>query len=893
MRHCLLNLLLVCCSLSASYAQTGEKTLEKMYRTYAGNWCNTLTFVQRTENYQNDSLTKISTWYETIAYPGQFRIDFGDPAKGNATLFLGDSVFTFRKGALLRKDYRVNDLIFLLGGMYFHPLEKVKTLFKEFGFDLSKGHESTWKGKAVYVIGAMSGDETSNQLWIEKERLILLRMIKQENGQKEEGIFEDHIRTGKGWTETKIAFYLDGKLFQLEYYNDVKANVPITEGHFDPTLFGKVNHWKGAVPLIPRREIFAEPDKSTNVKLSKDGQIIAFPTPAGELNWISPDRPQAVQKISLPGNVMSWEWTYNNTLLAVCRVEAALKLIEYTPATATLSETPLPADVQSARIVHLSDRHPQQAVLFLQSPASDNNGPFLVNLSRDAASGASLSKIETGVGDFLEYHFDADFRVVAATRNNANAAHDLYRRTPDGGWKEVASYTWSESRFRFPPEAVVSVAPDGKTLYFTDREGSDKNSLKSLNLENGAVQVLYSPPHADLIPSGMTISRATGKPQAVVSYFGVMERHFLDESLREDFDYLKTVISGDVSFAGRSLDDRYWLLRDFFGGPAVAYHYDRKERRVTRLFSEHTPLDAYTLSVRKPFLVKAQDGLELPSMIFLPPGSDQNNDGIPDKLLPTILYVHGGPWIGYYQNIWFINRQLQLLANRGYAVINAEFRGASGYGQAFIEASTREWGGKMHQDLVDIAKAAIARGVALPQKVGIFGWSYGGYAAFAAMAFAPDVFACGISMYGLGDLEAAFKHPFTSGPYWRQRIGNPDVPEELALIRRHSPINYIKQIKNPLLISHGSLDERVPQSQSDNMAKALKAAGKDVIYYYYPEEGHDYAQPENWQSFWAIGERFLQEHLGGRCEPAGVDLKQPNFKLVEWATKLPDWKGWR
>ncbi len=155
------------------------------------------------------------------------------------------------------------------------------------------------------------------------------------------------------------------------------------------------------------------------------------------------------------------------------------------------------------------------------------------------------------------------------------------------------------------------------------------------------------------------------------------------------------------------------------------------------------------------------------------------------------------------------------------------------------------------------------------------------------MAFAPEVFACGISMYGLGDLEAAFKHPFTSGPYWRQRIGNPDVPEELALIRRHSPINYIKQIKNPLLISHGSLDERVPQSQSDNMAKALKAAGKDVIYYYYPEEGHDYAQPENWQSFWAIGERFLQEHLGGRCEPAGVDLKQPNFKMVEWATKLP------
>lgn len=892
MRHSLLSLLFTCCFLTALHAQTGEQTLEKMYRTYAGNWCNTLTFVQRTENYQNDSLTKISTWYETIAYPGQFRIDFGDPAKGNATLFLGDSVFTFRKGALLRKDYRVNDLIFLLGGLYFHPLKKVKSLFKEFGFDLSKGYESTWKGKAVYVIGATPGDEKSNQLWIEKERLVLLRMIKYENGQKEEGIFEDHIRTGKGWTETKIAFYLDDKLFQLEYYNDVKANVPITDGHFDPALFGKVNHWKGAVPVIPRRELFADPDKSINVKMSPDGKAIAFLSPEGALGWIAPERPQEVKKISLSGNVASWEWSHRNTLLAVCRTEASFKLIEYTPGTATSVETPMP-EVLSARIAHLSARHPEKVVLFLQTPEPATSGPFLVNLKQETPPDAKLTKLETGSETFSDYYFDENFRAVAAIRNNANAAHDLFRRLKDGSWTQVASYTWSEIRFRFPPEAVLSVAPDGKMLYFMDREGSDKNSLKSLNLESGAAQTLHAPAHADLIPAGFILDPVTGKPQAVASYFGVLERHFLDESLRLDFDYLKTILSGDVGFAGRSSDDRYWLLREMSGGPIAVWHFDRKERRVTRLFSEHTPLDAYTLSVRKPFIVKAQDGLELPSMIFLPPGSDPNNDGIPDKPLPTVLYVHGGPWISYYQNTWFINRQLQLLANRGYAVINTEFRGASGYGQAFIEASSREWGGKMHTDLVDIAKAAIARGVALPKKVGIFGWSYGGYATFAAMAFAPDVFACGISMYGLGDLEAAFRHPFTSGPYWRQRIGNPDVPEELALIRSHSPINYINQIKNPLLISHGSLDERVPQSQSDNMAKALKAAGKDVIYYYYPEEGHDYALPENWQSFWAIGERFLQEHLGGRCEPAGVDLKQPNFKMVEWATKLPNWEGWR
>ncbi len=887
MRLCLLSLFLVFHCWSSTHAQSGAQTVEKMYRTYAGKWCNTLTFIQRTENYQQDSLTKISTWYETIAYPGQFRIDFGDPAKGNATMYLGDSVFTFRKGVLTKKDHHVNDLIFILGGMYFHPIDKVKTLMNSFGYDLSKGHETTWKGKPVYVIGATKGEEKVNQLWIEKDRLVLLRMLRYEDGRKEEATFEDHVRTGKGWTETKIAFYFDDKLFQLEYYNDVQANVPITDGHFDPARFGKVNHWQGRVPVIPRRELFTDPDKAGSAKISPDGKRVAALSPKGELTWINPEKPQAVQKVALPGAVTSWEWSFRNTLLVACREGEQFKVIEYNPETATGKETPV-TGVQSVRIIHRSPKHPEQIALAMQSPAAEKNGPFLLNLDN-----STLTQVKTDAEVFFDYYFDADFRLIAGTRRNLASAHDLFYLQPDGKWKMAASYEWSESRFIFPPEAVISVAPDGKMLYFTDREDGDKNSLKSLNLESGEIKLLYAPPHADLIPSGATLDLKTGKPQAVVGYFGQLERHLLDKSLQKDFDFLKTVISGDVSFAGRSMDDRYWLLRDLFGGPTVCYFYDREAQRVTRLFSELTPLDAYTLSVRKPFVVKAQDGIELPSMIFLPPGSDQNNDGIPDKPLPTVLYVHGGPWVGYYQNTWFINRHLQLLANRGYAVINTEFRGASGYGKAFTEASTGEWGGRMHQDLVDIAKAAVARGVAIKDKVGIFGWSYGGYAAFAALAYAPDVFACGIALYGLGDLEAAFKHPHTSGPFWQERVGDPTTPEGRELLRRHSPIHYVKQINKPLLISHGSLDERVPQSQSDKMAEALKAANKDFIYFYYPDEGHDYAKPENWQSFWAIGERFLQEYLGGRAEPVGVDLQKPNFKLVDWATKLPEWKMWR
>jgi len=242
MVHKLIVSVLLVMSLAAKPVPDGETTLQKMHSRYAGKWYKTFTFTQTTEVYRNDSLRRSDTWYEAASFPDKFRIDFGNIDSGNAVLFKGDSAYNFRRGTLRSARKDANDLTFLLGGMYFYPYDQVVTKIKELGYDLSKSHEDLWKGKAVYVIGASADGEKVNQLWIEKDRLIVVRFLKYENNRKEEGILEDHIKAGGGWTETKASFYFDDKLAQKEFYHDFKANPSLDDRLFEPQDFGKW-HW--------------------------------------------------------------------------------------------------------------------------------------------------------------------------------------------------------------------------------------------------------------------------------------------------------------------------------------------------------------------------------------------------------------------------------------------------------------------------------------------------------------------------------------------------------------------------------------------------------------------------------------------------------------------------
>lgn len=635
-------------------------------------------------------------------------------------------------------------------------------------------------------------------------------------------------------------------------------------------------------PLIPRSLFFTAKTMGGNVQLSPDGHWIAYvknEASDGDL-MVCPAVENAVTqaKSAVTQTLGSWGWTQRNELIVCQKSGDQWKLKLHNPVSGKTADiTPFP--FQNARLLATSPEMPDQAAFSFQSETVDNDGVFLLTLETHATQ--KLAERE----GFNNFYFDKQLVLRAGTKPNTTGGHTFYRRK-DNQWVMVADYDWCEGRISGVPEGVVSVDAAGQHCWFVDREGLDKLALKKLDLASGAVETVAESPDADVFWAGAAVHPRTGEAQAVVTWFGETRRLFPDPAIQRDFNYLQQKLGGDVGMVTRSADDTRWLVRNMDGTPFVYWLYDRKQSTLTRMFSDFPQGDAIPWAKRHSFTVKARDGLKLPCCLYLPADSDKNGDGKPDKPLPTLLYVHGGPWVGALQNIWQANRHFQFLASRGYAVIVTEFRGASGYGQDFIAASNREWGGKMHTDLLDIAKAALSRGVAKKGKLGIWGWSYGGYATAAALAFSPNTFECGMAMYGVFDLEEYCKLPGASNEYWRMRTGDLRTKEGRELLHRHSPQNFVDKITKPLLITHGSLDKMVPQVQSDSMAVAMRQAGKPFSYFYYPSEGHDYADPKTWESFWAVAEEFLQQHLGGRAEPAGDAVANGRMVLVENALKL-------
>lgn len=218
---------------------TGKDVIKAMHEKYSGKWYKTFTFNQTTEIYKNDSLIRTQRWNEYIQFPQNFRIDFGNADSGNAVIFRNDSSYVFKNSKQVRASYSPNDILFLLGGMYFYPLETTIAKFAGFGFDVNKFHEANWKGKAVYVIGANKNEDAVNQVWFEKENYNLLRMIKFDNNRKEEALLENHVRLDGGFSETLVKFYLNDKLIQVEKYHDLNANINLDPAIFEVSDFRK------------------------------------------------------------------------------------------------------------------------------------------------------------------------------------------------------------------------------------------------------------------------------------------------------------------------------------------------------------------------------------------------------------------------------------------------------------------------------------------------------------------------------------------------------------------------------------------------------------------------------------------------------------------------------
>jgi dipeptidyl aminopeptidase/acylaminoacyl peptidase len=378
-----------------------------------------------------------------------------------------------------------------------------------------------------------------------------------------------------------------------------------------------------------------------------------------------------------------------------------------------------------------------------------------------------------------------------------------------------------------------------------------------LDLSSRKTEVLVEDPRYDV--SGVVVHPDTHAVQAAAVQRARTEWFVLDEAVREDFEALENLGRGDFSVTSRDRADENWLVAVDSDDGGASYHaYDRRAKRGEHLFDARPELADYALAKMEPVSFTSRDGLEVEGYLTLPPGVAPEN-------LAMVLNVHGGPWA---RDGWGYDPEAQWFANRGYACLQVNFRGSTGYGKEFLNAGNREWGGRMHDDLVDAVGWAVERGVADPERVAIYGGSYGGYAALVGATFTPDLFRCAVDIVGPSNIITLIE---SVPPYWKpliatftERVGDPETEPEF--LKSRSPLFFVDRIRIPLLIAQGANDPRVKQAESEQIVSAMKERGVDHEYLLFEDEGHGFARPENRLKFYSAAEEFLAKHLGGRVE---------------------------
>src|SRR5713226_2095735 len=606
-------------------------------------------------------------------------------------------------------------------------------------------------------------------------------------------------------------------------------------------------------PLIPRDVLFGNPEKA-GPQLSPDGKRLA---------WLAPDAKNVLQVwVETVGEknakavthdkkraIRQYYWPYDNkTLLYLQDADgdenwhiygvdlSSGNVRDYTP-----------FEGVQARLTAADYKFPTELLISLNLTDRRLHDVYRLNL----ANGALVMDTQNP-GDVAGFSADPELQIRAAEVV-----------TPDGGTeiriRDSSKAAW-KSWLKAGPEENLSFrdfSADGKSAILISSLGSDTARVVEKEINSGKEKVLASSSVVDA--SRVMVNPKSHAVEAVAFVPDRLQWTVLDPAVKGDFAGIAKLNDGDLSITSRTLPDDKWLVsftRD--RGSLRYYEWDRSSKTGRFLFAAQPKLEGQTLAEMKPIAIKSRDGLTLHGYLTLPAG-------VAAKNLPMVLNVHGGPWA---RDSWGYRPDAQWFANRGYACLQVNYRASTGYGKEFINAGDKEWGGKMHDDLVDAFNWAVEQGIADPQKVAIFGGSYGGYAALVGATFTPDLFCCAVDIVGPSNLITLIN---SVPPYWKpliaifhQRVGNPETDGEF--LKSRSPLFKVDQIKIPILIGQGANDPRVKQAESEQIVAAMKSKSIPYEYMLFPDEGHGFAKPENRLKFFAAAEKFLAKHLGGRYE---------------------------
>jgi len=601
-------------------------------------------------------------------------------------------------------------------------------------------------------------------------------------------------------------------------------------------------------PLIPMQDFFRNPEKSS-FKISPNGEHIAYMKPwKARMNVFVMDMntKKEVRLTSSQERGMYWFAWLNNNRIGYIKDEGGNENMHFYAVNIDMSnEIDLtPFENVQARIIDDLEDDPNHIIMGLNKRNPQIHDPYRINVND-----GKMDMIAENPGNISEWMTDHDGKLrIAITSDGVNTSL-LYRDKESDGFKPILTTDFK-----------VSVAPlfftfDDKNLYVASNRGRDKTAIFEFDLNKSKEGRLIFE-HDEVDVSGLMYSRKR-KVLTGVSYTVAKNEIVFFDTLRESLQQkLEEKLPGyEVGITSFSEDETKAVVVTYSDkSRGTYYYYDLDKNKLIELGQVSPWLNEEDMSEMKPVHYKSRDGLIINGYLSLPKGTNGKN-------LPVVVNPHGGPW---HRDSWGYNSEVQFLTNRGFAVFQMNFRGSTGYGRDFWEKSFKKWGKSMQDDISDGVNWLIDEGIADPDRIAIYGASYGGYATLAGLAFTPDLYACGVDYVGVSSL---FTFMESMPPYWElyrsmmyEMVGHPE--EDKELLASASPLLHIDKIKAPLFIAQGANDPRVVKAESDQIVEALKNAGIDVPYMVKDDEGHGFYNEENQFDFYTEMEKFLTKYIG-------------------------------
>lgn len=472
--------------------------------------------------------------------------------------------------------------------------------------------------------------------------------------------------------------------------------------------------------------------------------------------------------------------------------------------------------------------------------------PYRLNINTGA-----LEQVAENPGNITAWICDHDGKLRAAITTDGVNSSVLYRATEKEAFRPVL-----QTNFKETLQPIYFDFDNSSNVYALSNIGRDKLAIVKMDLATGKeTEVIFEHPEVDV--TYMSYSRRRHVPTTISFVTWKKEYKFVDAQVAQLYQRLaKDLGKYEIVLTSTTKDETKFIVRTYSDRSLGAfYFYDSNTDQLTKLADVSPWLEENQLCEVKPITYKTRDGLTIHGYLTLP-------KGVAAEKLPVVVNPHGGPWA---RDVWTFNPEVQFLANRGYAVLQMNFRGSTGYGRQFWEASFGQWGLKMQDDVTDGVRWLVAQGIADEKRVAIYGGSYGGYCTLAGITFTPEIYACAVDYVGVSNL---FTFMETIPPYWEpyrkmlyEMVGNPNIPADSSRLHATSPVFHVDKIRVPLLIAQGAKDPRVNQAESDQIVEALKKRNITVEYILKENEGHGFYNQENRFEFYGRMEAFFGEHL--------------------------------